>query len=367
MKKGYRIIGGFLLIAMAFVSCKEDDNESLVLPEEVYITGFSINGVAGTIDPSTNEIRVVMPAGTGLDSLAPQMVFSEGASVTPASGEVVNFKRRKIVYTVSAGNLYNQYSVKVTKERGNKVAFIGWEDLELSSTDEEAAWEWLQSSGMEAEKVSLYDFQSDYKDIDDYAAIWWHCDGMNNSLPFRAYETKVIALFKDYLANGGGLLLTSRAVKWVKQLGITADANEPNNVYGDNDERNFVDENMGIAIVGNATHPLFEGLDEDSDYFIPLLSAGVSFRNHTTIWHTGWQGYDSSLATWKEKTGGLPLVTDVDNGAPRILLAEFPRTEAGRGPVICIGVAAYDWHIDGDNSYLPNIRKLTENAIQYIR
>jgi len=65
------------------------------------ITGFSINGINGTIRDTA--IGLVVPAGTNLASLSPVITVSGGASVSPASGAAANFTN-PTTYTVTAEN-----------------------------------------------------------------------------------------------------------------------------------------------------------------------------------------------------------------------------------------------------------------------
>ncbi|MCC8035515.1 MAG: DUF4960 domain-containing protein [Rikenellaceae bacterium] len=82
------------------------------MPAEVAITGFSIEGVAGTIDNDKMEIEVVLPPATDVTMVAPVVEVSEGATVTPPSGMVQNFTG-PVTYTVVNGSLYNEYIVNV--------------------------------------------------------------------------------------------------------------------------------------------------------------------------------------------------------------------------------------------------------------
>lgn len=83
------------------------------------ITAFTIEGqvVATSIDQINHTIAVTMPYGTDLSNLAPTITVSDQATVSPASGQPVNFSTGAITFTVTAGDETNQiYTVDVTNE-----------------------------------------------------------------------------------------------------------------------------------------------------------------------------------------------------------------------------------------------------------
>jgi hypothetical protein len=64
------------------------------------ITGFSINGVAGAVNNSSNTISVTLPYGTDVTRLVPTIAGSNIASISPSSGTTVNFSK-PVTYTVT--------------------------------------------------------------------------------------------------------------------------------------------------------------------------------------------------------------------------------------------------------------------------
>lgn len=359
--------GVFLLVLSLFCAACEQPRESIVLPtDELEIESFSVNGTEAIKDSALNSLYVIMPAGTDLTALAPEIVITDGATVVPASGETVDFSHKTVNYRVSYGNVYRDYIVKVIKETGSKIGFIGWEDAP-SSTNAEIAWAWMQQqySG-NAEYVSLWDLQTGVKDIYDYCMLWYYTDAWDGSwdLPFRAKEPPLVAFMKEYLENGGNLLLTGFSSQWVTTLDITADGKPVNNIYGH--ENKLLSTAEGIAPASSG-HPLFAGLQTDENGVIPLMSA-ETINNNTAVWYLkDWGGYDNSLAVWRDATGGMELATDiVDGDAIRVTAAEFAPNSERRGRVLTIGVGTYEWLRSG-NDYDANIKQLTINAIEYLR
>ena len=82
--------------------------------DEKKILGFAINNCLGTIDESAHEIAVEVPAATVVTALAPMIMVSTGATVSPASGQSMDFTNA-VTYTVTAEDGTTQaYEVTVT-------------------------------------------------------------------------------------------------------------------------------------------------------------------------------------------------------------------------------------------------------------
>ena len=64
------------------------------------ITSFSINGVAGAVNNTTNTITITMPRGTDVTKLTPTISTNGVKSLTPGSGETVNFTN-SVTYTAT--------------------------------------------------------------------------------------------------------------------------------------------------------------------------------------------------------------------------------------------------------------------------
>jgi hypothetical protein len=77
------------------------------------ITGFTLAGQTGTIDEAAGTIRVTVPDGTAITSIAPAITYT-GAGIDPAIGVPQDFLG-PVVYTVTAANgTTKNYTVTVT-------------------------------------------------------------------------------------------------------------------------------------------------------------------------------------------------------------------------------------------------------------
>ncbi len=100
----------FLLIT----SCGSED--PVVFSSGKSILGFEVLDVTADISQASNTISVELPLGSDISALSPNITISEKASVTPASGETLDFTN-DVLYTVTAedGTIASYVaSIKVT-------------------------------------------------------------------------------------------------------------------------------------------------------------------------------------------------------------------------------------------------------------
>ena len=82
------------------------------------ITGFSINGVSGSINQTNGTISVVMPYGTDVSKLVPVISGNNIASIIPGSGVMQDFSK-PVTYTVTlADGTTKTYTVTVYVQSG---------------------------------------------------------------------------------------------------------------------------------------------------------------------------------------------------------------------------------------------------------
>jgi hypothetical protein len=110
-----------------FFAC-EETRETLDFTSDVDIHSFSINGVEGIISAENATIFVILPNGTDLSALAPQISIAESATISPANSATVDFsnsaaKGNEVVYTVANGDLYQKYKVSVDVAQAKITSF----------------------------------------------------------------------------------------------------------------------------------------------------------------------------------------------------------------------------------------------------
>jgi hypothetical protein len=104
-----RLLLPVLLTGLLIAGCKKTDLQDQ--PHEKAILFFTVNGQIGkteitrTVD--TSRVRLTVPSGTNMTAIKPVITVSDGASISPASGEAVNFATTN-----------NSYTYKVTAQDG---------------------------------------------------------------------------------------------------------------------------------------------------------------------------------------------------------------------------------------------------------
>ena len=92
------------------------------------ITAFSINGVAGAVNNSTNTITITMPRGTDVTKLTPVIATNGVKSLTPGNGVTVNFTNA-VTYTAAMEDGSSKtYTVTVYVDKGT-LADQFWDKL----------------------------------------------------------------------------------------------------------------------------------------------------------------------------------------------------------------------------------------------
>ena len=92
------------------------------------ITSFSINGVAGAVNNTTNTITITLPRGTDVTKLTPVIATNGVKSLTPGSGETVDFTNA-VTYTATMEDGSGKtYTVTVYVDKGT-LADQFWDKL----------------------------------------------------------------------------------------------------------------------------------------------------------------------------------------------------------------------------------------------
>lgn len=95
-----------LIVAPLLFSCSDDDDETSMANER-FVEYFAFESfdpaVEGIIDNQAGTINITVPEGTDKTALSPTIRVSEGATVSPASGEAQDFSRF-VIYTVTGAD-----------------------------------------------------------------------------------------------------------------------------------------------------------------------------------------------------------------------------------------------------------------------
>lgn len=346
--------------------------------DEARITSFKLNNsYSGVIDEENHSILVRVPTSADITNLIPTIEVSEGAIVSPTSGQAVDFTN-PVEFTVTCQSAVAVYIVTVIQSDAPSAVYVGLASSvdELNSEEKEAA-SWMLKNIPNAQYLSFEDVRTGRVDLSDCKVMWWHLhidggiDSMDKFDAAAPSAVQAVAKMKEFYENGGSLLLTRFATFYAAKLGVTKDGNAPNNCWGQSEETGEITTGAWSFFVTNhETHPLYEGVDIatiDGKKGIYTCDAGYRITNSTAQWHIGsdWGGYED-LNTWETTHGGVSLGYGGDGAV--VVWEYLPRETTGG--VLCIGSGCYDWYSFGVDAsadlYHGNVEKLTQSAINYL-
>ena len=122
-----------LLLALG---CQSDDEGAPASGRAIERFDFPNLNAVGTINDTAGLVQVIVPFGTDRRALAPTIEVSEGATVTPASGEPQDFTNF-VVYTVTAASGARRvYTVQVQDGPSNdaRLASVRFPEIFLMAT-----------------------------------------------------------------------------------------------------------------------------------------------------------------------------------------------------------------------------------------
>lgn len=339
---------------------------------------FKIDTTAGVVNDVNHTVTVTVPPGTSVTSVVPSITLSTGLTISPAIGTPQNFTQ-PVKYTVTSSVASVTYTVTVTVQSAIPyIAFIGTaaNRAGITNPDELAAANWLFSNYTHVDYIAFNDVNGGAVNLSKYKVIWWHYDS-SQALPDISNWANVITAMKNYYAAGGNFFFSGYADQYLTTLGIIPANDGPNNVFGDSSPGIDPNNDWGMSFASAQSNPLFQGLTPSatSQTTVWLLGKGTERENHTAQWKVSdWGGYVNT-AGWQTATGGIALAsTDGSTTDNTVNIAEFPSKNKS-GETIIIALGAYDWYNEPNpgtgaasipNVYLPNIKKLTSNALNIL-
>lgn len=397
MKKILNSIMAVCLTLVAFASCSD-----VKIPEAV--TAPKATDVAAQVDGRDVTLSWTLPADenkSGVDVYRNNLLLANLGLVNSYFMERQP-ARVDLLYTVKVR--YNDdrvsegTSTKVyIDQEPAKVAMLiaANSESELQDDDEIAAVNWFKETYGDDGKVLTPDDISQLNPT-DYKALWIQIDrvgigyGVNN-LPACITADNVIAQLKNYIKQGGNVLLTKHATQLIVPMG-RLDSKFAPGLFSDGEGGEGTDIWTTNAFIGSAEgkakydhrgHDIFMGMDvlpandpvDNYDHESYPLE-GPGFReDHNCMWDLNayglpalvptaenvvdaFQTYNNAvvLATWGH-------VTDYCCAG----IVEFNPTSEIQGKVLAIGLSAYEFKQNsGTNQYQGNIEKLTKNSIDYL-
>ena len=351
-----------------------------VLHDQAKILHFMIDGIyTGIIDEEAKTISVYVPATVDITAIAPEVVVSPNATVSPASGSSVDFTN-PVQYTVDNNSAHAVYTVTVTVIDKPQALYLGV-PAKMTDLDPEAkeACLWMLANVPKSLYASFADIKAENIDLSECKVMWWHfhvdggVDG-HDAFKSKAPEAlEAVNQIRSFYEAGGSFLFTRYATNLPSFIGTTGtdEWTTPNNCWGkDEDAAELCGGPWTFRIYdGQSGHALYKDLVAgDNANEVYCTDKGYHITNSTAQYHIGtdWGGYDDHAA-WETRTGGKILGVGGDGA---VVAWEYPAA-GGKGGIICIGSGCYDWYSykyeDGyEEKYHANIAIMTRNAFNHL-
>lgn len=264
------------------------------------------------------------------------LILLQAPKASPQATKGQTFRTH--TFTISTSDKSNSLS-----DTAVKVAFLGkYQSVNLDK-EARAAFDFLKSGKVYSPVYITFDeIRKNPKILDKFRLAWFH---RQDSSRFSSPETdpKVIRAINGFVMNGGGLLLTLNAFRYINSLGIEAavpsDSIKPS-----------VDEGYGrkLGFHSFLGHPLFDGMFGGSYVMMPVKD--TSFRV------TGFYG---NRVPKKGKVAGV----DWDY----IFLREESKLvieyKSGKGKVVAVG--GYTCY-SVPNMNRSHLERFTDNTLKYL-
>ena len=343
--------------------------------DEAKITSFKINDTyVGTINEDTKTIMVYIPASLDIKNLTPTIVYSENATISPASGIATDFTN-PVIYTVNNNTASNTYTVTVKQIDKPQALYVGLaQSMDELNIEEKTACNWMLQNIPNSLYASFTDIKNGSIDLSDCKVIWWHfhkdggVDGKSNFEKAAPEALEAIPQLKDFYKNGGSFLFTRYATNMPGELGIAKNGGVPNNCWGQVEaDAETCGGPWDFKMTGHTDHALYQNLVKGDDgNSVYTTDTNYRITNSVAQWHIGsdWGGY-ADYAAWREATGGIDLGYGGDGA---IVVWEFP-AEGTSGKTLCIGSGCYDWYSVSEKyteKFHKNIAIMTANAFKYL-
>ena len=266
-----------------------------------------------------------------------------------------------------------------------KVAMLVANDYEQSA-DEKDAVAWFQKTYVNAGKGVIFTPATiDDLDIEQNPMCWVMCDRVGiehgwQNLPGDLAAAGTIDALKAYVADGGNLFLTNHATQLTVAVGRIADAYAPG-IYG-NGAGGPNGDIWGVhPIIGNvegqiydhSKHSIYWGMTYEPDLFAGIYAfegPGVK-GDHNCMWDLNAYGLAANpnvVKAWEDLTNSTVLGTwnhVVDYCCAGIV--DFAPTTTIPGRILAVGLAAYEWNLEGENSKQDQLERFTSNCINYLK
>ncbi|EMR04672.1 DUF4960 domain-containing protein [Cesiribacter andamanensis] len=380
------------------VSCGDDAPGDEVV--EPAITAFSVVSpvaFSGTVDQTEKTLAFEVPGGADLSSVEIEVEVPAGATVTPASGSVVDLTN-PIEFIVTGMNVNGAPVSRVYTAMAipsASVAFVGKAATMAELEDDaKAAATWAQETYGD-EFVYLPAAQINGNTLTNVKVIFYYELSAGAPVSLGGMNApKTVTAISNFVRRGGQLLLAGDATNYIFNIGRVPAAfgfgeNNPAGV----ETGKAPDDQWGLSVVpgttsaDRTTHPLFEGVINGENRV--FLYNAPTREVRLIWWNVGPAGGDccgnlDMVTNFEEqlqavKLASLRHVGDYFGFAAVELLPTNANTHANISPsvpkdfkgtilVLANSIIGYEWapNDGAPNDYQENIERLTKNALDYL-
>ena len=331
----------------------EMDYQISVRNDEALMSLFILEGVKGAInqDDKTVTVSVMANSGIDLENATFEVVCSEDATCSPASGTKANFKE-PVKITLTDNTATNTYTVYVTLIENPVAIFVGdAENVEMLNDEEKAAAKWL-TGNIEGSAYASWDMvASGTISLDECKLIFFHrhSPAYGNFNGFAEAATGAMTALpkmKEFWKRGGAFVLSRSAVNYAIALGAMPEDAYPNNCWGGGGGE-------GSDLMGDDPWHFFA---YDTSYTICNTTSQFALWNP----YTGQEAFESITGARALSHGG--------DGA--IVAWELKAADGkfGKGGIICFGSGLFDWNSPTPYTsvYHDNMGGIMLNAFDYL-
>lgn len=353
-----------LVVFAGFLSCEKPSNYSDGDTSLALIESVRINGKLAEINHLQGQIKISLAGGTPLNALSFEAVASEGITITPQSGSIIDLTSDDVV-TVSNGSSEKAYTIKATM-LPSKIAFVGDGATlaEISDDDVREAGLWAQQNyGINFVYIP-YD-QLVEGSLDEVNVLFYMHDAVGSSDQPQALLDRLNVISKFFVL-GGKIVAGSHGTGLVEELG--RDTSGLRTIIGAGEGGENPD-NWGIGFTTSSLgSTLSSGCEFNGDGNVFVIDGGYK-EDHNALWNLGSlddpkfatfaANYDAEVvAAWDWALGG--------QGFGGIVM--FNPSGRFNGYFLAIGIGGMEWSMnDGrPNAYAENIRTIYRNGIDYL-
>ncbi|NWF50834.1 MAG: DUF4960 domain-containing protein [Ignavibacteriaceae bacterium] len=257
----------------------------------------------------------------------------------------INYRHLLRVF-IRAGFLITLISFTISSQSKSstiRIGFLTVDRVNLSVSELNAAINFLKANSDFS--TELIDFNQLLKDSDllsGFDVIWIHRPDSSDFLSVEKND-KIVAALKNFVSNGGGLLLTLDALRYINLLGVEIEIPTVRYVKA-------IDEGYGrkLGLHSYRSHPIFSGLNGGAYIWAPAydqISRQIGFFDESLPQNGKVAAVDWSYIHLKENSR---LVIDYD---------------LGKGKILAVG--AYTIY-DQKNFNRLHLELFTNNCIRYL-